>query len=139
MPAPLPDLQIRSSRAEYSVTFPVLDLSQWQLQGDLLLVDSFFRDQLPIPDGLPVCWIDATEEAKALEQTSLFVALKDAGLGRSSRLTAIGSGVVQDIATFVASLYMRGISWSYMPTTFLGMADSSWAAKVRSMWALTKI
>jgi hypothetical protein len=131
MPAPLPDLQIRSARADYSVAFPALtDLSQWQPEADLLLVDAFFRDRLPLPDGLPVLWIEATEEAKALEQTlPLFVALKDAGLGRSSQLTAIGGGVVQDIATFLASLFMRGIPWRYMPTTFLGMADSCLGGK----------
>ena len=131
MPAPFLNLQIRSARADYSVAFPArTDLSQWQPQGDLLLVDAFFRDRLPLPDGLPVLWIEATEEAKALEQTlPLFVALKDAGLGRSSQLTAIGGGVVQDIATFLASLFMRGIPWSYVPTTFLGMADSCLGGK----------
>jgi len=131
MPAPLPNLQIRSAHADYSVVFPyVRDLNQWQPQGDLLLVDSFFRDRLALPDGRPVLWIEATEEAKALEQTlPLFVALKDAGLGRSSQLTAIGGGVVQDIATFLASLFMRGVPWSYVPTTFLGMADSCLGGK----------
>ena len=131
MPAPLPDLHIRSARADYSVAFPLIsDLSQWRPEADLLLVDAFFRDRLPLPDGLPVLWIEATEKAKALEQTlPLFVALKDAGLGRSSQLTAIGGGVVQDIATFLASLFMRGIPWSYVPTTFLGMADSCLGGK----------
>ena len=131
MPAPLPDLQIRSARADYRVAFPALtDLSQWQPEGDLLLVDAFFRDRLALPASQPVLWVEASEEAKALEQTlPLFVALKDAGLGRSSQLTAIGGGVVQDIATFLASLFMRGIPWSYVPTTFLGMADSCLGGK----------
>ena len=131
MPASLPDLQIRSARSHYTVAFSALtDLRQWTPQGDLLLVDVFFRDRLPLPDGLPVLWIEATEDAKALEQTQpLFVALKDAGLGRSAQLTAIGGGVVQDIATFLASLFMRGIRWSYVPTTLLGMADSCLGGK----------
>ena len=131
MPASLPALLIRSAHADYSVVFPEFtDLSQWQPQADLLLVDAFFRDRLAFPPAVPVVWIEATEDAKALEQTlPLFIALKDAGLGRSSRLTAIGGGVVQDIATFVASLFMRGIPWSYVPTTFLGMADSCLGGK----------
>jgi len=131
MPAHLPDLHIRSARADYSVAFPAItDLSQWHPEGDLLLVDAFFRDRLPLPDGRPVLWIEATEEAKALEQTlPLFVALKDAGLGRFSQLTAIGGGVVQDIGTFLASLFMRGIPWRYVPTTLLGMADSCLGGK----------
>lgn len=129
--APLPELQIRSDRTEYSVTFlGVTDLSQWQPQGDLLIVDAFFRGRLSLPDDLPVLWIDATEEAKAMEQMlPLFVALKDAGLGRSSQITAIGGGVVQDVTTFLASLFMRGIRWVYVPTTVLGMADSCLGGK----------
>jgi 3-dehydroquinate synthase len=129
--AALPNLQIRSSLANYTVAFSDLgDLSQWCPQADALLVDAFFRDRLVIPEALPVIWVEATEEAKALEATlPVFVALKQAGFGRGSHLAAIGGGVVQDIATFVASLYMRGISWSYVPTTVLGMADSCLGGK----------
>lgn len=131
MPTLLPDLQIRSARSDYSVAFHVLtDLSRWQPQGDLLMVDAFFRDRLTLPSDVPVVWIEVSEQAKALEQMlPLFMALRDAGLGRSSQLTAIGGGVVQDIATFVASLFMRGIPWNYVPTTFLGMADSCLGGK----------
>ena len=131
MSAPLPELQIRSALADYSVAFsPLTDLSQWCPSADLLLVDAFFRDRIALPEDLPVIWIEATEEAKALRETlPVFIALKQAGLGRASRIAAIGGGVVQDIATFVASLFMRGISWSYVPTTFLGMADSCLGGK----------
>jgi 3-dehydroquinate synthase len=126
-----PTLQIRSSLADYTVAFSAIaDLSQWCPQADALLVDAFFRGRLHLPEALPVIWVEATEEAKALEATlPVFVALKQAGFGRGSHLIAIGGGVVQDIATFVASLYMRGISWSYVPTTFLGMADSCLGGK----------
>jgi len=131
MSAPLPDLQIHSSLADYRVVFsPHTDLSHWCPTADLLLVDAFFRDRLPLPDGVPVIWIEATENAKAFQETlSLFVAFKQAGLGRSSQIAAVGGGVIQDIATFVASLYMRGIPWSYVPTTLLGMADSCLGGK----------
>ena len=129
--AALSDLQIRSSLADYSVAFSSrTDLDTWCPQADALLVDGFFREHLVLPEGQPVIWIEATEEAKALPATlEVFVALKQAGFGRGSHLVAIGGGVVQDIATFVASLYMRGISWSYVPTTFLGMADSCLGGK----------
>lgn len=131
MSIPLPELRIRSSLADYTVAISSLtDLSQWCPSTDLLLVDSFFQNKLILPEKVPVIWIKATEQAKALENTvPLFAALKDAGLGRSSRITAIGGGVVQDIATFVSSLFMRGIKWSYVPTTFLGMADSCLGGK----------
>jgi 3-dehydroquinate synthase len=131
MSASLRELNIRSALADYSVAFsPLTDLSQWHPSADLLLVDNFFRGRLALPEDLPVIWIEASEETKALQETlPLFVAMKQAGLGRSSRLAAIGGGVVQDIATFVASLFMRGIRWSYVPTTFLGMTDSCLGGK----------
>jgi 3-dehydroquinate synthase len=131
MSVSLPELQIRSSLADYSVVFsPLTDLNQWCPSADLLLVDAFFRDRLPLSADRPVVWIEATEDSKALQETlAVFIGLKQAGLGRSSHIAAIGGGVVQDIATFVASLYMRGISWSYVPTTFLGMADSCLGGK----------
>ena len=50
-------------------------------------------------------------------------------MNRKSSITAIGGGVVQDIATIVSSLYMRGIKWNYIPTTFLGMTDSCLGGK----------
>lgn len=43
---------------------------------------------------------------------------------RNTKLIAIGGGIVQDVATFCASVFMRGLSWSYFPTTLLGMVDS---------------
>jgi 3-dehydroquinate synthase len=127
----LPDLQIRSSLANYSVSFSQLrDLETWQPTADALLVDAFFQGRLALPEDRPVIWMDANEEAKALPATlPVFTALKQAGLDRGSQLTAIGGGVVQDIATFVASLYMRGIRWNYVPTTLLGMADSCLGGK----------
>lgn len=126
IPDSFPDLHIHSSLADYRVGFSTAkDLSGWRPNADLLVIDSFFRSRLTIPTDLPVIWIEANEESKSLEKTlPLFVNFKQAGLSRSSRIVAVGGGVVQDIATFVASLFMRGIQWNYIPTTFLGMTDS---------------
>jgi len=42
---------------------------------------------------------------------------------------AIGGGVIQDIATFTAHIYKRGVKWEYLPTTLLSQADSCIGAK----------
>ena len=47
-----------------------------------------------------------------------------AGVTRNSFIVAIGGGVVQDLVTFAASIYMRGIDWVLYPTTLLSQADS---------------
>lgn len=39
-------------------------------------------------------------------------------------IVAIGGGIIQDLATFTNSIYMRGLKWIYFPTTLLAQADS---------------
>ena len=69
--------------------------------------------------------IPAEEEAKTLDTVAKVIEqMRHLGANRQTRMVAIGGGIVQDIATFCASTYMRGIEWSYYPTTLLGMVDS---------------
>lgn len=48
---------------------------------------------------------------------------------KSSKIIAIGGGITQDLATFVSSIYHRGIKWIFFPTTLLSQADSCIGAK----------
>ncbi|HCW31905.1 MAG: 3-dehydroquinate synthase, 3-dehydroquinate synthase [Candidatus Peregrinibacteria bacterium GW2011_GWE2_39_6] len=51
------------------------------------------------------------------------------GHNRQSCIIALGGGVVGDVAGFVASIYMRGISFIQIPTTLLAMCDASIGGK----------
>jgi 3-dehydroquinate synthase len=67
----------------------------------------------------------AIEQNKTLETSAKIIeAMRSKGMQRGSHLNAFGGGIIQDLATITASLYMRGISWTYCPTTLLGMVDS---------------
>lgn len=75
--------------------------------------------------GLPLISVPAEETVKSLDAIpDLVIALRQHGATRGTELIALGGGIVQDAAAFIASIYMRGIGWTYIPTTLLGMADS---------------
>ncbi len=48
---------------------------------------------------------------------------------RKTFLIGIGGGVVTDITGFIASVYMRGIRFGFVPSTLLGMVDAAVGGK----------
>ncbi len=48
---------------------------------------------------------------------------------RKTTLIGIGGGVITDITGYVASVYMRGIPFGFIPTTLLAMVDASIGGK----------
>jgi len=55
--------------------------------------------------------------------------LLECGATRESMLLAIGGGILTDIAGFAASIYKRGIRFSYVPTTLLAQVDAAIGGK----------
>lgn len=48
---------------------------------------------------------------------------------RKTVLVGVGGGVVTDITGYVASVYMRGLRFGFIPTTVLGLVDASLGGK----------
>lgn len=48
---------------------------------------------------------------------------------RSTTLVGVGGGVITDITGYVASIYMRGIRFGFIPTSVLGLVDASIGGK----------
>ena len=77
--------------------------------------------KLMVPDG---------EEAKTWATAETVISgLIDCGLKRSGVVVALGGGAVGDLAGFAASIYLRGVRLVQVPTTLLGMVDSSIGGK----------
>ena len=48
---------------------------------------------------------------------------------RKNYIIGVGGGVVSDMTGFIASVYMRGIPFGFVPTTLLGMVDAAIGGK----------
>ena len=75
-------------------------------------------------------WLPPSEKAKTLEQAGKLCSfLFENGFSRSSLIVAVGGGAVTDLAGFAASVYMRGLRWVSVPTTFLAQIDAGLGGK----------
>ncbi len=74
-----------------------------------------------VPDG------ERTKNLSTIEE--LADKLLKRGADRKSVLIALGGGVVGDMTGFMASIYMRGIEFVQIPTTFLAQVDASIGGK----------
>ena len=118
--------EIKTSMGRYPVEVGVdlLDKTLAESIDRVWIVDSYFSDRFHAL-GIDAVMIHAEEPTKSLDRmTEVIVALRERGVTRKTQLVAVGGGVTQDVAAFVAAIYMRGIDYLYLPTTLLSMADS---------------
>ncbi len=70
------------------------------------------------------------ERSKTLNSAEkIYSFLLRSGADRYSIIIGVGGGITLDIAGFVASTFMRGINFSFIPTTLLAMVDASIGGK----------
>jgi len=78
----------------------------------------------------PVIILPPGEQSKELGRLeTIYMKLLDFGADRSTFLLGIGGGVVCDITGFVASTFMRGISFGFVPSSLLAQVDASLGGK----------
>jgi 3-dehydroquinate synthase len=59
----------------------------------------------------------------------VIVELIKRGVDRSYTLVGVGGGVITDLTGYIASIYMRGIRFGFVPTSILGLVDASIGGK----------
>ena len=74
--------------------------------------------------------LDAGEEHKVQSTVDdVIEELINAQADRGTTLVGVGGGVITDITGYVASTYMRGLRFGFVPTSLLGMVDASIGGK----------
>ncbi|MFZ4714209.1 MAG: 3-dehydroquinate synthase [Bacteriovoracaceae bacterium] len=74
--------------------------------------------------------VKAGEDLKNIESIyPLYQNLLESNADRDTIIIALGGGSIGDAAGFIASTYLRGISWIGLPTTLLAQVDSAVGGK----------
>lgn len=117
-------LHVTSSSGSYEVVVSSGAAAAAIDRADVVLYDPAVQIG-PIRAGVHSIPIVGAESSKTLSGCeAVLVEMQRVGIRRGDTVVAIGGGVVQDVATLVSSLYMRGLAWIYVPTTVMSMVDS---------------
>jgi 3-dehydroquinate synthase len=100
-------------------------------QHTILITDDTVAALQPeLLEGYRVLTVPAGEDSKRLDTVSrLATQLLQLGADRTTLLVGIGGGVITDLTGFVASVFMRGLPFAFVPTTVLAMVDAAWGGK----------
>ncbi|TGM94158.1 iron-containing alcohol dehydrogenase [Leptospira levettii] len=139
-------LKIQSILRSYSVYFSGDTdqlISELKVNNTFFLVDrnvhEKFLSGLLHAELKNVILIEANELNKTPDFClSLIELMVENNIKKSSKLVAIGGGVIQDITSFIASILFRGIDWIFFPTTLLAQADSCIGSKSSINFNLVK-
>jgi 3-dehydroquinate synthase len=80
-----------------------------------------------VPDPVLLEDRDAAKTWSAVERVLL--AALDRGMDRGGEVLAVGGGAVCDVAGFAASIYLRGVRLTLVPTTVTAMVDAALGGK----------
>lgn len=119
-------MKINSNVKNYSVQF--ID-NLWEQVSkskyDLIFIDSNLSKLYLDFNNFRTIAIDCKEKSKNIETVAEIVGiLKANGIKKNSLIAVVGGGIIQDLLTFGLSIYMRGLSWHFYPTTLQSMIDS---------------
>ena len=119
--------EIKADARSYAVRVDpgaAMDFLQAQDGDAIVICDAIFEERFA-ELGCPVLSLPALETHKTLEAAGRLVeAARAAGLTRKGRIVAVGGGMFFFFDCLLSEIYMRGVAWSYLPTTILGMVDS---------------
>lgn len=139
------NVKTSTGKGEYDVKFfsEVSNLNTYlkealsSLSSYLIIVDSyiynyyFLKGKLfDVSDSSKILVLNATEDEKTFSGVNKILDfLQSNQANRNTKIFAFGGGIIQDLVSFCAHIYFRGIDWVFIPTTLLSMSDSCLGAK----------
>lgn len=127
------DFTILSAIHDYAVHFVedfTIHLRDIIQPEDTILIDEnvcrlYHKRLEPILSEVSHILLEPSEEKKSYQQVGEIVErLIEGGFRKNNKIVAIGGGITQDVATFIAANLYRGVDWYFFPTTLLAQADS---------------
>ena len=116
---------VRRVAGEQRSIFVVTSPEIWSRWGQLFQGSFTARKVEIVPLFVPAG--ERFKQLKTVEQLAEKMAA--AGAKRDALLVAFGGGVIGDMTGFLAAIYMRGIRYAQVPTTYLSQIDSSIGGK----------
>lgn len=115
-------LEVVSSNLTYQISIGENLLKEIS-QKSIIVCDKNLKSY--IPSEFRTIYVESSEKNKTLKSVeSILNQLAEMGLRKDEEIVAIGGGLIQDLSTMAAAIYMRGVNWNYFPTTLMAMADS---------------
>jgi 3-dehydroquinate synthase len=108
------------------------DLQQLVAPEDAIVItdETIFAAHEQVFSGWQTIVIKAGEAFKNQETVNqIILQLIERDADRTMTLIGVGGGVVTDITGYVASVYLRGIPFGFVPTTILAMVDAAIGGK----------
>jgi 3-dehydroquinate synthase len=114
----------------FDASFSTLGKLADKKQAVLVVDEQVFFHHAARFKGWNVIVIKSGEQHKNQDTVNAIIDnLVDIEADRKTVLVGIGGGVITDVTGFVASIYMRGLKFGFIPTTLLGMVDASIGGK----------
>lgn len=121
-----------AGQTDYYLNASYLQLLQAALPKDTIIITdkNVHHHYGQLFASYKVLIIEPGEQSKSWELIQdLAIQLAHLNAHKTSTLVGIGGGVVCDITGFLATIYMRGIPFAFVPTTLLAMVDAAIGGK----------
>lgn len=109
---------------------PIVEFLSLSFYKRLWIIDRNLIELISLPQNEIILWIDGGDSSKSEDIfTQLIADFQRCEIDKSSHIIAVGGGSISDLAGYAASVYHRGIPFSIVPSTLLGLIDASMGGK----------